>query len=136
MAQPFSEEEQLVDDIEDLRKIASLVLNSEFHSVIPMFKKRTDRSYYHLLGLTIFRTMVAGSYLDKKKFSIALGTCYKAYEMASKHKKKSVGFVFKTDPNEYTDCKLLVKNLIETYLFQVNAMQSLSALKCSWPKQD
>lgn len=132
MAQPLSEEEQLVDDLEDLRQIASLVLNSEFENVIPSFKKRTDRSYYHLLGLTLFRTMIAGSYLDKKKFSIALGTCYKAYDMASKHRKKNVGLVFKTDPNAYTDCKLFHQRRVIKSLknFQVNAMLSSSALKC------
>lgn len=101
----LSVEDKLIDDIEDLREIASLVINSEFQDVIPRLKQRTHRSYYHLLGLTVFRTMVAGSYLDRKKFQIALGTCRKAGEMASKHRKKNTGYVFKTEPNEYTEGK-------------------------------
>lgn len=100
-----SVEDQLVEDLEDLREIASLVINSEFDDVIPRLKQHTDRSYYHRLGLTIFRTMIAGSYLDRKKFQIALGTCRKAGEKASEHRKKNTGYVFKTEPNEYTEGK-------------------------------
>lgn len=100
-----SEEDQLVSDIEDIKRIASLVINSEFEDVVPQFKERTDQSYYHLLGLTIFRTLIAGSYLDKKKFHVALVTCGKAWDKAASNRKKNTGYIFKTDPNEYTDCK-------------------------------
>lgn len=100
-----SEEDELVNDIEDIKRIASLVINSEFEDVVPQLKNRTDQSYYHLLGLTVFRTLIAGSYLDKKKFHVALLTCGKAWDKAASNRKKNTGYIFRTDPNEYSDCK-------------------------------
>ena len=112
----LSEEEQLVDDIDDVRRIAFMVLNSEFSEIIPNFKKRTDESYYHLLGLTIFNTILAMSYLKKERFQRTLDVCYKASEMANKHRKK--------------ECWLHFQSGSQTSTLTASAMLNLFAPKC------
>lgn len=132
MGLPLSEEDHLIDDIEDARGIATLVINSEFDDIIPLLKLRSKTSYYHSLGLTLFRTLIAASYLDRTKFQIALATCHKTYEMVSKRRKKNTGFIFKAEPDDYTDGKFRCDEFVSKLLkFQMSVMLSWLALKFS-----
>src|SRR5690348_14556704 len=75
---------------------------NEFTKLKTLFKSRND-SYYHTFGLTLLRAGIGLMTLDKSKFKIALDTAWKGYEESSRRRKKNSGYLFKCDPNEYTD---------------------------------
>lgn len=98
----ISSVEELEEILTSLQVTVEYVFMNEFAKLKALFKSRND-SYYHTFGLTLLRAGIGLMTLDKSKFKIALDTAWKGYEESSRRRKKNSGYLFKCDPNEYTD---------------------------------
>ena len=95
----MTDQEQI---LEELRPALRMLFFNEFASIKKLFKQRPD-SFYHLMGLAMLRTGLAGITLDKTKFKLAMDTAWMAIKMSDEHRKKDGGILFRADANDFSD---------------------------------
>lgn len=96
---------KLEDSLLDCNSLVPLGFAFEFDQLKEILGKKiqdNESSYYHSMGLMIFLTVEAGSYLNRSKFDSVLKFSNKILAVIEKKRKKR-SLLFKTAPNEFSD---------------------------------